>query len=167
LRPLQRQQGLLGHGHNLAAIRKRLQQGHILHLAGGIDDEEQLLPGSIFALTRNHHQVVEHAALLIGEQGVALLALGQPLDVHGHQGFERRSGAIAAQRHLPHVRNVEQPRALPGMQVLGQNALRILHRHGIAGKRHHARTELKVQGVQGSKNQFGSCGVGHVGSRGG
>ena len=49
------------------------------------------------------------------------------------------------QLNLPHVRHVKQARMRAGVQMLFQHAERILHRHFIASKRHHARTKAHMQ----------------------
>ena len=68
LRALQRQQGLVRQGlHGAALADVLLQVGDVLCLAGGIDHHEQVIGAA------RDHQVVEDAALLVGEQGVALL----------------------------------------------------------------------------------------------
>ncbi|OIQ68984.1 hypothetical protein GALL_494170 [mine drainage metagenome] len=146
---------MIGHGHDVAAVGQGLQQRDVLRLARRIDDKKKLLTLTIRALTRDRHQIVEDASLRIGEQGVTLLAFRQALNVHRHQSFQRGSGAVSAQGHLTHMGNVEQAGTLPRVQMLGQDARRVLHRHGIAGKRHHAGTEFEVQSVQRGVKQVG------------
>ena len=46
------------------------------------------------------------------------------------------------------MRDIEQPRLLAGVQMFLENAGRILHRHLIAGERHHLAAQLEVQGVK-------------------
>ena len=58
----------------------------------------------------------------------------------------RRIGA--GETHLAHMRNVEQPGLGAGVQMLGQDAGRILHRHLIAGERHHPGAERLVELVE-------------------
>ena len=148
LRPLQRQQGLVGQGLDGAAMADvRHQVGQVGGLAGRVDDEEQVV------LAARDHQVVEDAAVRIGEEAVALLADGKVDDIHGHQRFERRCRIGAEQADLAHVGHVEERGFGAAVLVLGHDA-DVLHRHFIAGERHHACTLLKVQGVEGSLEQF-------------
>jgi hypothetical protein len=110
----------------------RLDMSDIGLFAGTVDDEEQ-----IFAAV-DEHQVVENSALFIEQQAVALLVQAQVHDIDGHQRFERGGGIGAAQQQLAHVRDIEQAGGLARVQMLGHQALRVLHGHGVAGKRHHA-----------------------------
>ena len=155
LRPLQRQQRAIGHRHHLAAVADVRGQVQLVGvLARRVDDEENVAETS--AWRRPHdHQIVEHAARGIGEEGVALLAHGQADDVDRHQAFERRCTALAHQADLAHVRDVEQRRSSAAMLVLGAQPGGVLHRHVVAGEGHHARTVAQMQGVQGGALQDG------------
>src|SRR6478752_10877832 len=53
------------------------------------------------------------------------------------------------------MRDVEQAGGTSDMQMFPQYAGRILHRHLIAGERHHLAAARQMQGVQGSSAQFG------------
>ncbi|MDT4843046.1 hypothetical protein FQZ97_769640 [compost metagenome] len=154
LGPLQGQQGAgLEQRFDLALAGQVLaQMGQVLVLAGGVDHQEQLVLGQA-----GDHQVVEDAALGVGEQRVALGAHRQVEDVHRHQAFQRPGRIGAAQDDLAHVRDVEQAGLLTGVQVLLEHAERVLHRHVVAGEGHHARAEFEVQGMQrGLGEGFGS-----------
>ena len=94
------------------------------------------------------HQVVEDAAGLVGQQRVALPAGLERRDVAGHQPLQRRGRAVALQRRLAHVGDVEQRGVGAAVQVLGHDAGGVLHRHGVAGEGHHARAQLAVQRVE-------------------
>ncbi len=59
------------------------------------------------------------------------------------------NGRRAMQPHLAHVRYVEQSGLGAGMQMLGDDAGRVLHRHVIAGKADHAGTAGAMQIVEG------------------
>ena len=50
-----------------------------------------------------------------------------------------------AQADLPHVRNIEEPGLGAGMEMLGDDAAGVLHRHLIAGEGDHAGTARAVQ----------------------
>ena len=93
-------------------------------------------------------QVVEHAALLVGEQRVAQAAFGEPDEVGRHQLLERRGGPAAADQHLAHVRDVEQRRGRAAVPVLGHDPGRVVHRQAPAGELDHPARELEVQLVQ-------------------
>ena len=74
-----------------------------------------------------HHQVVEDAAGCIGELGVALPARRNRQDVLRHQPFQRQRGVLdlagfRPQRDLSHMRDVEQPGGIAGMQVFPEHA---------------------------------------------
>ncbi len=68
-------------------------------------------------------------------------------DVVGGQRIGPARYHIALEKKLPHVREIEEPGAMPNRVVLGQDA-RILHRHVEAGERHHARAETRVLVVE-------------------
>jgi hypothetical protein len=116
----------------------------------------------------DEHQVIDDAAFVIEQQAVALLAGLQADHVHGNQGLERGCGVSTHQAQLAHVRDVEQAGGGAGVVVFGHQAGRVLHRHRIAGKRHHAGTEFHMcsafsgvvsKGVSwGADMQF-SCGA--------
>ena len=52
------------------------------------------------------------------------------------------------QPDLAHVRDVEQTRLRPGVEVLGDDPGRVLHRHLIAGERHHPGATGEVELVK-------------------
>ena len=91
LRPLQRDQRAIGQRLDDAAIREmRAQMRLVLGLAGGVDHQEQMV-----AEIRDH-QIVENAAVVIGELRVALPARRNRHDVLRHQPLQR-----AARRPRP------------------------------------------------------------------
>ena len=124
------------------------QVGDVLRLAGGVDHQVEVVAGV------DHHQVVENAARLVGEDGVALPAFGEAHDIRRHQGLQRLGGRRAAQQQLPHVGDVEEAGGRAGMLVLLLDAQRVLHRHLVAGEGHQLGAELDVQIVEGSAVQF-------------
>ena len=81
------------------------------------------------------------AAFVIEQQAVALLARSQVDHVHRHQALERGRCIGSDQAQLAHVRDVKQAGCGAGVQVLGHQACRVLHRHRVTGKRHHARAQ--------------------------
>ena len=95
------------------------------------------------------HEIVEDAAVVVGEQRVALATLGQADHVDRHQALERRRRATAAAKpDLAHVGDVEQAGRVAGVPMLLDDAVAVLDRHLVAGERHHARAQLLVQRVQ-------------------
>ena len=125
-------------------------------LAGGVDHQEQM------AAEIRHHQVVENAAAAGGELGVALPARRERHDILRHQPLQRQRGILdpagfRAQRDLAHMRDVEQAGGRSGMQMLPEHAGGILHRHGIAGERHHPAAAAGMEAVQGGvfQRRFG------------
>ena len=75
-------------------------------------------------------------------------------DIAGHQRFQCAVCVGAAQLRLAHMRNIEQRRARAALFVLLQYAGRILHRHVVAGERHHARAQRDVKRVQRRLTQW-------------
>ena len=55
-----------------------------------------------------HHQVVQHAALVIGEHRVALSARRQPQHIHRHKPLQRQSRLGPAHNDLSHMADIEQ-----------------------------------------------------------
>ena len=71
-------------------------------LARSVDHEQQMVAAV------GDHQIVENAALRIGEEGIALPSGLQPEDVHRNKPFERRrrigeASGLRPQRDLPHM----------------------------------------------------------------
>ena len=144
--------------------------GNVADLAGAVNDHEDVAPtlahcmwlaaprGGLRALGRpgvahvslalEEHQVVDDAAFIVKQQAVALLAHRQIDHVDRNQALERGGGVGADQAQLAHVRNIKQTGGVARVMVLGHQASRILHRHRVAGKRHHAGTERDMQIVQ-------------------
>ena len=136
--------------------------GDVLVAAAGVDDHEQAVGAA------RHHQVVEDAAVVSGEERIALLEQAQVDDVDGHEGLERGGGVVAHQQHLAHVGDVEQAGLGAGVLVLGHHAGGVLDRHVVAGEGHHLGAQFEVQRVQGGLVQ-GRVQVligGHVSLRG-
>jgi len=111
-------------------------------LAGPVDDDED-----VFAPV-HEHQVVDDAALVIEQQTVALLVQAQAHHIHRHQALEGDGGVRAGQSQLTHVRDIKQAGGGAGVVVFGDQSCGVLHRHAVTGKRHHARTEFEVQGIE-------------------
>ena len=89
--------------------------------------------------------------MVVKELGIALAAAAEIEDVGGHKRFQRRGHrlvAVADQKGLAHVGDVEQAGGASGVIVLGDDAGRVLHRHVVPGKRHHARTECHMFGMK-------------------
>ena len=85
----------------------RAQMRLVLGLAGGVDHQEQMVAEI------RHHQVVENAAIGIGELRIALPPGCHGHDVLRHQPFQRQRcvldlAGFRAQRELAHMRDVEQ-----------------------------------------------------------
>ena len=79
-RALQGQKPAREHRLDLAARGEvLLQVREVGVLAGGVDHHQQVIAGT------GHHQIIEDAAGVVGELGVALLAGLQARDVAGHQ----------------------------------------------------------------------------------
>ena len=148
LRPLQRDQRAIGQRLDHADVgQMRAQMRLVGVLAGGVDHQEQM------AAEIRHHQIVEDAAGIVGELGVALPSRRNRDDVLRHQPFQRQRRVLdlagfRPQRDLAHMRDVEQAGAGAGMQVFPQHAGGVLHRHLIARERHHLAAAGDMQRVQ-------------------
>ena len=117
--------------------------------SGGVDHQpERAVRGG----SARHHEIVDDAALVVEELRVALPARSQTEDVGCAEGLEeRRHGPVVRpfDRRLAHVRDIEKPCGLAGVQMLAEDPGRILDRHVIAREGGHAGAELDVQRVQG------------------
>ncbi len=148
-RPLQGDQGAIGERLDHAHVRQmRAQMGLVLGLAGGIDHQEQM------AAEIRHHQIVEDAAAFVGEQRVTLPSRRDRHDVLRHQPLQRQRGisdlaGFRPQCDLAHMGDVEQAGAAAGMQMFPEHAGGILHRHVVAGERHHFAAQGHMQRMQG------------------
>ena len=76
-------------------------------LAAGIDDDQQAIAEV------GDHQVIEDAAIVIGEEAVALAAVFQAKDIDRNQRFERLGGIIVGsgggdEFDLTHVRDTSK-----------------------------------------------------------
>ena len=58
------------------------------------------------------------------------------------------AGSAAGEAQLAHMRHVEEAGPRAGVQMLGEDAGRVVHRHLIAGKRHHAGAERPMERVK-------------------
>ena len=91
---------------------------------------------------------------VIGEEAVALAALGQAQHIDGHQAFERQRGILhscrtsAAAITWPMWETSNRPAAARVCRCSFSTPSGILHRHVVAGEGHHAGAELQMQGVQ-------------------
>ena len=125
----------------------RAQMRLVLGLAGGVDDQKQMVAEI------RHHQIVENAAVFIGELGVALPSRCNRHDVLRHQPLQRQRrildlAGFGTQRELAHMRDVEQPGVRSRMQVLLQHAGRVLHRHLVAREGNQLAAARHMERVQ-------------------
>jgi hypothetical protein len=115
-------------------------------LAGGIDHQVEMVASV------GDHEIVLEPALVIGEQPVALAAgleAATSTGVMASARVPRRDiAAFGADQDLPHMRDVEQPGIGAGVKMLLHHAHRVLDRHVVTGKRHHARAEFEMQGMK-------------------
>ena len=120
----------------------------VLGLAGGVDHQKQMVAEI------RHHQVVENAAIGIGELRVALPPGRHRDDVLRHQPLQRQCGVLdlaglRPQRELAHMRDVEQAGGTSRVLVFPEHAGGVLHRHLIAGERNHLAAARHMERVQG------------------
>ena len=106
LRPLQRQQRAVAQFLDLDLVGQMLpQMRDVVILAAGIDDQHQVIAGV------GHHEIVEDAALVVGELGVALRPGVRPWMSPGTSVSSAAAALFppfAAQADLAHMRDVEQ-----------------------------------------------------------
>ena len=131
----------------------------VTDLARTVDDQEQV--AAMGHITVGKHQVIDDAARVIQQQAIALFTDSQAHHIHGDQAFQRGCGVCANQAQLTHVRHIKKAGGAACVQVLGHQPGRVLHRHVVAGKRHHAGTEFSVQGVQRGVQKGGRSGRRH------
>ncbi len=164
LRALQCQQRQFGAGYDLAACTDmRGDMGHVRHLAGAVDHYEQVAAMGYIAV--DEHQIVQNTAGVVEQQAVALLADRKVDHVHRNQRFQCGRGLWPAKAQLTHVGDIEQAGCMARVLVFGHDPGRVLNRHAVAGKRHHARAEFQMQVVQGCAEQ-GFCRSGQEASPG-
>ena len=113
--------------------------GDVGVLAGRVGDDEQVVPDI------GDDEVVENAPALVGQHGVAHAAGREIADIARHQRLQRARPAVAANRELPHMRDIEQRSRAPRMQMLFDDPAGELDRHVIAGERRHSGAEGAVQ----------------------
>ena len=127
--------------------------GEVDVLSAGIDDHEQpvfVQPGD--------HEVIDDAAGVVGQQGVALAAWFKASDIAGDQGFQRRRHVGSVEGCLAHMRHIEQSCVGSRVQMFGQHAAPAsgaevagevkLNRHRIARERHHPSAVAAVPRVE-------------------
>ena len=121
----------------------------IIGFARGVDDEAQHL--AVF----RRHQIVDDAAAIVGEDGVAHAAGTQADNIGGHEPLEFGGDIGAGEHDLPHMRDVEERGLGAGMKVLGDDARRILHGHVITGESRELRAEALMQRIKrGARELF-------------
>ena len=136
----------------------RAQMRFVLGLAGGVDDQKQMVAEI------RHHQVVENAAVFIGELGVALPSRCNRHDVLRHQPLQRQRrirdlAGFRPQRELAHMRDVEQAGGASRVQVFFEHAGRVLHRHLVAREGNQLAAARHMERVQGGafQGRFVAC----------
>ncbi len=154
-RPLQGDEAPVAQFLDLAIGRKVLaQMGDVLRLAGGVHHQEEVIAAI------GEHQVVEDAALGVGEEAVALAARLQPEHIDRHQPFERQrrvldAARLRAQDHLAHVADVEETGLGAGVKMFLHHAFGELHRHRVAREFHHLAADPGVEGSERGLSKLG------------
>ena len=144
-RPLQGEQSAILEFLDAIFWLERLAHvGEVDSATRGIGDHEQTLAHAA------DDQVVEDAALCVGEHRVAKVARGQPGDIARHQPLQRLSRARAADQRLAHVRHIEQRRGRTAVPMLRHDAARVLHRQRPAGEVDQFAAQLDVKVVERS-----------------
>ena len=128
-------------------MRRRIKR-EVDGLSRRVDDEPQR---PVCARRARDHQVVDNSAVVVEQLRITLAALGEIEEVGRAKRFEKGRDSfmvVALDQRLAHMRDVEQPSKFAGVEMLGEDARRIVDRHVVAGERRHARAELDVEGVQ-------------------
>jgi hypothetical protein len=131
----------------------------VILLPRGVDDNVE--PAIHARVGRaGDHQIVDDAAILVQQLRVTLLARFKRPDVGRNQRFHCACGGgevRATEERLSHVGDVEQTGLAARVVVFGDDACGVLHRHFVAGERHHACAERNVGAVKRGVFQVG-CG---------
>ncbi len=98
-------------------------------------------------------QVVQDPAALVAQQRILGAAHGEGVDVVGQQALEQVARAGAAGLDLAHVGDVEDAGGAPYGEVLGADALRVLHRHLPSGEGHELRPGRLVTVEKGGASE--------------
>ena len=96
-------------------------EGEVDFLSRGVDDEPQRAVGAGWP---RDHKVIDDSAGLVEQLGVTLTARGEVQQVCGTEGFKKardRRVVSAFDQRLAHVRNIEKPGGVPGVEVLGED----------------------------------------------
>jgi hypothetical protein len=145
---LQGQQGaIIKHLHRADRRRGGTQVRLVDLLSAGIDDESDMVAAG------RDHEIVDDAAVRVGEIRVALPAWREAKHVGRDQTLERQGdirwrAAARPQRDLAHMRDVEKARGSARVEMLLHHARRILDGHFVAGEGSHARAHRDVQIVE-------------------
>ena len=140
--------GLVAHLHVGEAGQALAEVVPVLVPVGRIDDE-QVLPGGETVEVG----VVDGTARLRGDHRVLRLQEVECFGVVAEYVLQERRRSRPAEDEAAHVRNVEQPGAAAGGEVLGDDAGRVLHRHVPAAEVDHPGAGGDVLGVEGRAQQ--------------
>ena len=116
---------------------------NILPLTTRIDHEEKCL-----LRPTGNNQVIQYSTLFVSEYGIGLPIVCQPINIHRHKRLKHRGTTGALYNDLTHVGDIKQPGRLPSMQMLANDASRVLHRHVITSKGYHFGAQLSVQRIK-------------------
>jgi len=160
LGPLHRdQRPVVGAGQCGEPARRSLNEGEVALLRPGIDDDVE----PALTARRNRpadHQVIDNAALVVEQEGVADLTGLQGRDIAADQRLYHRRyramiglaitrGRVQGQEGRPHMRDVEDAGVLAGPEVLFQHPVAVLDRHLVAAELDQPRAGRDVGLVQG------------------
>jgi hypothetical protein len=109
-----------------------LDPGKIFVGVRGIDDKQE-----VFGVEAIDEQVINDAALLVGQGGILHLIVIELGHIVGRQLLEQREGVIPDDFDFAHMRNVEETGSLAYRHMFGDRSA-ILHGHLPAGKVNHA-----------------------------
>ena len=123
------------------------QVGDIVPLGCAVDHHVQA-----FGPARDH-QIIEHAALFIEQQRIALHAQFKRGQIDWQQFLDRCIDALPRQFKLAHVRYVEQSGVRAGPQMFSNDAL-ILNRHMVTRELDHPAAARAVPAIERQGQHF-------------
>ncbi len=147
-RPLQREEAAILQGFDGADFGQSLANEHFVGgLAAGIDHQHEMITAM------GNHEVVDDAAIGVGEKTVAQPERRQAQHISRYQQFESPRGILNSPgartyRDLAHMRDVEQAGRSTRVQMFFENSKRIIDRHLVAGKRSDRCAQLKMKIVE-------------------
>jgi hypothetical protein len=140
---------------------QRAQQRQVVFAIARVDHHAHLVAQV------DQHQVVLDAALVVEQHRIALQSGRPAFEVDRQRSLELLVQGVEAavargDGELAHVRDIEQSRLRPGVQMFGLQPCRVLDGHVPAGEARHLGAQLAVQRIERHVGQGGVCVVCHA-----